>query len=389
VIVFAAGSQARRARISDLSAGGFGFDAQEGGYKVGEVFRGSLHFTVEPVGFTLPVKFQVRNCNERSHHVGVQFMELGPHEISVLRHLITCYLSGELVPAGEVLATVARDNFSSPREQKAAAGGSLSGPARVRAVAATVAMFVLGLGAFAYTASKLYQVVFITHATAAKIAAPSFTITMPRDGTFFSLIPPDGAIKKGQPLGTFQAAMLDVVQTDPGSLHLTPQQLSDLMGETLKGTLSSPCDCHVHRQFAQDAQYVNRNQPLFELLPDDAKPYVLARFHFDSINELPLGRRVEFYVNGERMPRAGRIARLRLLPSPVNAAESAGPNDLNGLNNNGAYTDVIVEIEPDVPLERSLLEQPVDVTLGGMGVLSRLGVITHGVGNLASQAKGL
>src|SRR3546814_12427814 len=84
----------------------------------------------------------------------------------------------------------------------------------------------------------LYAMAFVTRASAAKIAAPSYSVAMPRDGTFFNLVPTDGIVHKGQPLGSFQAAMLDVVQTDIGALHLSPEQLSQLMGDQLKGTLT-------------------------------------------------------------------------------------------------------------------------------------------------------
>src|SRR3546814_16794797 len=112
---------------------------------------------------------------------------------------------------------------------------------------------------------------------------------MPRDGTFFNLVPTDGIVHKGQPLGSFQAAMLDVVQTDIGALHLSPEQLSQLMGDQFKGTLTSPCDCKVQQQFAADGQYANRGKALFELVPINAQPYEPARLHLDNIDE-QLGR---------------------------------------------------------------------------------------------------
>src|SRR3546814_18439471 len=91
-------------------------------------------------------------------------------------------------------------------------------------MAMTVAMFAIGLLAFFYAIGKLYAMAFVTRASAAKIAAPSYSVAMPRDGTFFNLVPTDGIVHKGQPLGSFQAAMLDVVQTDIGALHLSSEE---------------------------------------------------------------------------------------------------------------------------------------------------------------------
>lgn len=350
-------------RLLDISAGGFAFDAREDTYRVGKIHHATLRFAIDPMGMTLPVHFRVCNVDDENHRVGCTFEDLDGRQIALLRQVINAYLAGEVVSVGDVLTTLKRDNYAKPRVPE---GTARPQPQRVRphALTFTGLLFLVGLAAFLYAFTKLYGVLFITHAIAGKVAAPTFAITMPRDGTYFSLIPPDGEVRKGQALGTFQAAMLDVVQNDPGSLHLTPAQLSQLMGETLKGTLSSPCNCTVQEKFAMDSQFVNRNQPLMVLLPDNAKPYVLARFHFDSMKDLGIGRIVSFRVSGENHERYGRISKVRLLPGPVNTEDKGGASDLRGLDTPGAVSDVLAQIEPMQPLARSLLDRPVDVQLG-------------------------
>jgi len=357
-----AGGRQYTYRLFDISAGGFSFDAHGDNFRVGQIQRATLRFAVDPMGMTLPIAFRVCNVDPEHGRVGCAFEDLDDRQIALLRQVIHAYLAGELVSVGDVLTTLSRNNFSTPRNAKEI---SRPQPQRVRprAVTMTGLLFLVGLAAFAFAFSKLYGVVFVTHAVAGKVAAPSFAITMPRDGTYFSLIPPDGKVKKGQPLGTFQAAMLDVVQNDPGSLHLTPQQLSELMGETLKGTLSSPCNCTVAQKFAVDSQFVNRNQPLVRLLPDDAKPYVLARFHFDNMDDIRVGRTVAFRVSGESHDRYGRISKVRLMPNP-NVDEKSGPSDLQGLDAPGTTADVLTQIQPSDPLPRTLIDRPVDVQLG-------------------------
>ncbi|MGH8447159.1 MAG: PilZ domain-containing protein [Solimonas sp.] len=372
--------------LHDISAGGLSFVTPDaGGFQVGEVCRARLAFTVAPVAFVLPVLFQVRNVADGGRRVGVVFQDLGPREIALLRQLIGGTLAGELVGTGDILTALSRDNFTKARPAKDA-GTGLGGKARARALTMTVAMFTIGVVAFFYAVGKVYAMAFVTRASAAKIAAPSFNVAMPRDGTFFSLVPADGIVKKGQPLGSFQAAMLDVVQTDLGSLHLSPQQLSELMGEQLKGTLSSPCDCKVQQQFAFDGQYINRAQPLFELVPADAKPYVLARFRFDSIDKLPIGKTLAFSISGEDGERYGKVHDVRLLPA-AGAAET-GASDIRGLNNPGTTADVIVSIEPEKPLDAKLINRPVDVALGGeTAISSTISDLTDRVRGVAGAAR--
>jgi alginate biosynthesis protein Alg44 len=119
----------------------------------------------------------------------------------------------------------------------------------------------------------------------------------------------------------------------------------------------------VQQALALDSQFVNRNQPLMVLLPDDAKPYVLARFHFDNIQDLRVGRTVSFHVSGESRDRYGRISQVRLLPNS-GSDDKGGSSDLRGLDAPGAVSDVLTQIEPAQPLARTLIDQPVDVQLG-------------------------
>lgn len=348
----------RRYALHDLSAGGFSFDPEGEAYTVGGVHRGELLFKLESLTLNIPVRAQIRHA--AAERVGACFLELGPREVAVLRELISATLAGDLVAGGDVIRALSRDSFAKPRAVQDA--GALSGAARARALFATVLITVVGILAGLYALSKIYALAFVTKATAAKVAAHSVDMSMPRDGTFFGLVPPDGVVKKGQPLGSFQAAMLDVVQSDLGALHLSPEQLSELMGEQLKGTLSSPCDCKVQQQFALDGQYVNRGLPLFELVPLDSKPYVLARFRFENLDDLTQGRAVNFSISGEDQPRYGHVRDVRLLSQ---GAADAAAGELRGLSNAGAIADVVVTIEPDQALPAELVNRPAQVSLDG------------------------
>lgn len=356
-IQFSLEGSKRRHRLVDISAGGFSFESPDFAYPVGRVFKGILLLSANSVGFSMTVSFQVLAVNAGSGRISCLFQDLGPPEIAALRHLIAAYLGGELVTAGDMLATLARDNFAPPRRLKDTSPGK---GVRFRAIAGTGLALVIGIVAFAYTAFKLYDIVVVTHAAAGKVAARTYTIAMPRDGTFFSLVPADGKLKKGQALGSFQTALLDVVAGVPGSFKMSPEVLSQLVGQQLKGSLASPCDCVVQKIFVTDAQYVLRNQAILELVAQDTQPYVLARFHYNEIGNLAIGRKVHFSLSGVGKVE-GSITALRVLPAQT--IDSNGLNDLNGLNTNAAITDVIAVIVPTRPLDLSRIDEPVDVRI--------------------------
>jgi alginate biosynthesis protein Alg44 len=357
----------RRYRLHDVSAGGFSFTCTKERFEEGQLFRGSLLLAGDTVGFTLPVSFDIHSASANGR-VSCRFQDLRGQTAAALRHVITSYVGGELVTVGDMLSTLHRQNFVSTRAPKRAGGLGLG--SRIRAVLGTSLMLALGIAAFVYTSVRLYDIVVVTHAAAAKIAAPTYTITMPRDGTFFSLLPENGRVAKGQPLGSFQTGLLDVVAGVPGSFKMTPEQLSDLVGQQLSGSLASPCDCVVQKRFVTNEQYVLRNQPVLELVPQTAKPYVLGRFHYDEIRKLAIGRTVHIQLNGAGRQIEGKIAQLRVLPAQI--IDSNGLNDLNGLNTNAAITDVIAVIEPSVPLPLTRVDEPVDVRIDPLGSWSWL-----------------
>lgn len=345
-------------KINDLSAGGFSFEPGADAYKVGDAFKGELLIAIDGIGFTIPVGFEVKTIDSQNGRLGCVFQDLGAKEISALRQVITAYLGGELVTTGDMLATLSRDNFVRPRGTK---GGGLSAGAKVRALLGTVVVLILGILAFGYTVTKLYDIVFVAHATAAKIATTTYTITMPRDGTFYTLADKGAVVKKGQPIGSFQTGLLNVVESVPGSFKLTPELVEELVGQQLRGSFSSPCDCVIQKLFATDGQYVLRNQTIASLVDKDTRPYILARFHYEQVKHLTLGRVVYFTLNGETKARPAKISRLRVLPAQT--LDANGLNDLNGLNTNAAITDVIAEIEPVDALPLTRLEEPVQVDL--------------------------
>lgn len=358
-IWFAAGAERRHHELLDLSAGGFSFERGAYRYRNGEHHHGDLQLRIDGVGFSLPLDFEVIDSDARNPRVGCRFQNLDSAQVAALRHVITAHLGGELVTVGDMLNTLARNNTTAARKKPSLNEG-LGPLARARAIAVSTGIFAVGLIAFAYTASKLYDVLFIDYSAAAKVAAPSVTVTMPRDGTFFDLVPDDGVIRKGAPLASYQTALLDAVQGS-GQLHLNAELLSQLVGQQLKGSVTSPCDCRILKRFAIDAQYVDRNQPLFELIPQQAKPYVLGRFHYDQIDKLNPGRPVQFRIAGETGSRAGHVRELRNLATET--IDLGGFNDLRGINNSSTSTDVIAVIEPEVPLDTALIDRPVEVAV--------------------------
>lgn len=335
-----------RFRLVDLSAGGIGFDARNIAFRVGQTCSGRVSLPLHPVEMTIPVRFQIRHFDSASGRVGASFEELNAAQVAAIRRLVSAYLGGEVVGVGDVLHTLTRDNFTSPRAGARAPRRGLL--ASVRATAATMVMLVIGGAALVYTGHRVSEKLLSVTSTAARVGAPQYAVTMPRDGVFRSLVPDNGVVSRGAPIGTFESSMLDLVRGQALKSELDAKELNALLDRSVKGTITSPCDCRVQAMYVADEQYVGKGEELVSLQPLEFEPYVVARFEYPGAETLSVGSPVDLRISGEALQREGRVTQLRTGSDP------------------DAFEDsVVVVVRPDEPIARELVSRPVKVSVRG------------------------
>lgn len=341
VVEIEGGKTRMQFRLHDLSAGGIGFEARNIPFKVGQMYSGRLSITIEPIAVTIPIGFVVRHYNPETGRVGAQFEEMSAAEISSIRRVVSAYLGGEIIGVGDVVHTLSRNNFTPPR-----GGGThkRSFAASVRAATVTALMLVAGVAALAYSAQRINEKVFTTSSVMARVSGPRFEVTMPRDGVFYSLVSGDRVVKKGAPIGSFETTMLDLVRGQALKAELPAKELEALLDRTIKGTITSPCDCRVQALYAADQQYVGKGQPIATLEPIEFEPYVVARFNYPGAERLAVGSPVSLRIDGEASPRRGRVTQLRT------------GSDADSLNDS-----LVVIVTPDEPLPVEMVSRPVHV----------------------------
>jgi alginate biosynthesis protein Alg44 len=355
------GGQRLRAKLFDVSAGGCAFELPRNAPKSGQALAGTLVISAEPIGFTLPVKMQVRSVDAHTGRVGCRFQDIGPRESGALRQLVTSTLAGETMTVGDVMRNTGASSFTRPRGSRPAAPVEQGFGGRMRGLVVSLIALMLGLTAFGYALKQVHHILFVTSASAGKVAGPVYTVAMPREGTFHSLVPEDGIVKKGAAIASFEAPVLDLVRGQSLAANISSEQLNKMMSQVVKGTITSPCDCRVQVQFVANAQYASRGQPLFELVPREIKdPYVMARFRFDQMEKVAPGTVVRFHVTGDNQERSGKVAQLRV------------PNQ----SDNTVGGDVIAMIEPTEPLPPDLVNRPAAVNVGGIARFNPLAVVS-------------
>lgn len=329
--------------LSDISAGGFGFIDSKQQIQIGDFHKGRLQFKLDSFNLGIDIEFQARSVDVDSNRVGCQLHNLKPREQATLHHLISAYLGGELVSAGDLLSTLQRENFTKARKHNNG-GTSMSAFGRLKAVTFSLGIFLIGLAAFGFIFKSVYGLYFVTHAESAMVNVPSMQVTMPREGTVQSLAGPGGEVNKGAPIATFSATMLEMLKGHLADEQLTPANVEELFGKQMKGTLTSPCNCKISKQLVADGQFANKGDVIFELVPQDSKATVTASFPYRNIAQARPGTQVRFQVAGEDAPRRGTI---------INTS----------LHQGGLSSDIRAEIQPDATLPSTFAGQPVEVVI--------------------------
>ncbi|MCP5162268.1 MAG: alginate biosynthesis protein Alg44 [Hahellaceae bacterium] len=332
--------------LLDLSAGGFAFTLSKQELNAGEHFKGKLLFQIDSLSFALNIEFQVSFIDSSNGRVGCEFQGLSAREISALRYLITSYLSGELVTVGDMINTLQRENFTKARK-KGGVSATMNLFERTKAIALSSAVFAAGISAFALVGNGVYNHYFVTKADSAMVSVPSLAVTMPREGVVSSLIPADGMVKKGAPVASFSTTLLDVLKGHLSEESINPDQVERLIGKTVHGTLTSPCDCRVQTQLVADGQFAAKGATVFELVPMNSAAAIEARFSYKKFDDVKVGKTVIWRTSGDVTPHKGVITSV-------------------ALQTGGLDSDIRVTIQPEIALSSEFVGQPVSVSIGDL-----------------------
>ncbi len=306
-------AEARLYRLLDISAGGFCVTGADSEFTQGAIYPGQIVFSVDGFRFMLDAKFQVRNINPVSRRIGCEFQELDTRQTAALRYLITSFLGGELTSTGDMLNTLARQNFTKSR-QELEAERKAAGSGRFRAFLLSTLVFLIGLAAAGYVGVQLYEIFFVTASRSASLTTLRHEVVMPRAGDFSSLVEQGQRVEKGQPIANFRAPVVEYMDRNLSAV-MSAQQIQALAAQYTSGTLTSPCDCVVAELTVGEKQYVSRGTRVFGLVEEGGDPFVLAFFEFSAAENLKPGDQVVVEVMGEA----------RRIPGTVNAVRVADP----------------------------------------------------------------
>lgn len=334
--------------LLDLSASGFSVNDAAGELKQDGLIPGKISFNLDGVEFVIDVEFRaVGQGSKSSARVGCEFVDLGVKEISILRLIITKFLSGEIVAVNDVLATLSRDNFAKQRKVNPNQALPLTG--KIKAVAGTSFVFLLGVVAFLFILSNVYKNFFLANAIAAAVSIPSSSAIASREGFVAPLVKLGEKVSVGQAIATIDSPLFEMMAPLASEAGLTEGELRDALSKRVSGVIESPCECVVVENLYEQGKYVQKgDESGLKLAAINALPEITALFESDDLASLQSGAEVNIKFGHGAEDKAGVISHVQLQ---------------RALSDSGANNGVLVTIEPKEALPLDMLNRPVEVDL--------------------------
>lgn len=313
-------------QVDDWSLGGLGIDAEPPRLREGETFPVTLSLPFEDFELTLRLEAELIYRLPERPRFGCRFTGMTKGQISLFRHVVDRYLTGEIASPGDVLVALGRESFQARRAAETEAPGS-----GARRLAGWALAGLAGLALVSLLGWSAYERFYRIHITDARIEAPVYRVTAPVAGQL-EYFPIGEIVEPGTPIARVIGGI-----------------------DQLEYQLYSPCLCTLGKWQVQNGAGVAAGGTAALLISADVPLKVTARVPLDQAMGLVAGTPVRMEIPGETGRRTGQIERVVLavpLEELASSRTAKSPNDR-----------VSVIIRPDEPLAFDLLGTPVSVDL--------------------------
>ena len=306
--------------VKDLSSGGLGLSNIEGVYKKGHEIEFKLVFPFPEFALETALTGQVQNYDIEKQSLGVRFINLTPAQVSIINHIIRAFVSGDVVVAKDILDVAQRNDFVKIRSQKSAhEQGQGASPKSIKTILPLMMIGLIGLSALTFIVQNIYSNVAFVTASTAYIDATSLPVRTPYGGVFNPMLVQKGqSVKKGQIIAKVNGSVLG---------------WRDFI-------VKSPCDCYVLSRPIQSGEYVQAGQSVFELLPLNAQPKIVAQLSASDATKIKAGELAQIRIADHEGLISGIVENIIVDQN----------NEPMSIANQGAMARVNIQVDKKLPL---------------------------------------
>lgn len=305
--------------VDDWSVAGFGVLQAIKGHNVNDRFPARLIFTFENFELACTLESKLIYVDSNPARFGCLFVDVGPGQSSLLRHILDGYLAGEIVNAGDILRVVGRDSAAARQPAMASSTGrTRSAGAKIGAVLGSLVLLAAGAGLGYLAWLGIQERWLLTRAEYAVIEAPIFRVRAADAG----------AVERG-----------DVPLLITAGEDIAAIRRSD--GQSIP--VASPCECTLVSWSVGVGENVVQGDTVAVLVAADRPLMVRARLRSVDASRLSPGSVAEIEVPGQSGTVRGTLERIDHRANLVAATKDAQKS----------YKSSFVEvlIRPETPLD--------------------------------------
>lgn len=251
---------------ADWSVGGLALQNADPTLKVGEPVELTMIFNLQGYSVSLKMEGIIRYNRRDIGRCGIEFTDVTNRQLTLIRYMIDCYISGQLVDAGDILEFMSRDNSAKARKKaldQAANDDRSRSPIRImQQVFGFTLTFGLALLALAYLGVSAFNRVFVFEANSATVESELVALPAPSSGFVTSFTD-----KTSFSAGELVYVFVDIQTNEQTSIY-------------------SPCNCDVVGEVPAEGDYVARGQSPVKFFDKLAPSFVKAKVSFEDISRL-------------------------------------------------------------------------------------------------------
>jgi len=315
----------------DISSGGMAIQGMTDLPKKGSRHKLKLVLPFFDFALDIDLTAEVIHVDKKENSVGVRFIDMTSNQVSMLNHVLSAFIAGDVVSSESLLNVVSRDNFVKVRKHNNQNEANVGKEFKKYFMYGVFGLLTLGLSLFII--NNILDKLTVVRSAQAFISAPIIKMDAAANGVFVPAIPANAAsVQQGQVIG---------------SIALPRAAGSETVAANAVTQVVSPCDCLIKTKHAADNAYIAQGAPMFTLIPRKAEVTVSAYIPMEQASQLKAGTPAKIRVSGSGQQLKGVV-------QDITVSESPAPAGLN----TGAALQSLVIIAPETAISPDEINKP-------------------------------
>lgn len=269
---------------------------------------------------------EVVHTDKKTQSAGFRFVDMNANQLSILNHILSAFISGDIVSGNSILNVASRDNFVKVRHHS---NENEPTPAQVIKKYTLYSLFVLLTFGFSFfIINNILNRLTVISTAQAYVSAPKTSVQARTSGLFkTSLTQGSALVKKGQIIGGITIPTM--TENGISTNNVIP--------------VLSPCDCFIDSKNVDENAYVIEGNTLFTLIPQKTEIYVSALISMEEAARLKAGTRAKIHIAVSGVDVKGTVSEIEVTEN----------SDLTGLALQSRVT-----IKPETSLSHDEINRP-------------------------------